>query len=360
MFFRIAPKRAHRSATRDQVVTIYKTMLGREPESEAVIESHMASGDATDVMRIVASSPEFQSRTTKSPFSYYNSMFDAESIVRRHALQDLQADPAYITNFLGVKVDPKVAPEILSDRVGQVEPIPITANWHADITEWAAALRSVEFANDTFSMAELGCGWGCWIINTGVAARALGLAVDLIGVEGDEGSIARATEATRLNGIRDSEVTIHRGVAAASDGIALFERPGTSVATYGIEPIFGATQDQRDAAVASGRYDELRMIPLSDVVGDRSRLDLLHLDIQGGEADLVHDSLSLLADKVAYVLIGTHSREIEGRLINDLHSVADWRLEIERPAIFDLSPTGPVTTIDGVQGWRNLRLLPDD
>ena len=64
---------------------------------------------------------------------------------------------------------------ILDGRAGEVEDMPIPANWHADIAEWAAALRAVELARGTFSMAELGCGWGCWMNNTGVAARAAGL-----------------------------------------------------------------------------------------------------------------------------------------------------------------------------------------
>ena len=72
---------------------------------------------------------------------------------------------------------------------GVVEPVPIPANWHADIAERAAALRAVEQAHGTFKVVELGCGWGCWLNNTGVAARTLGLAVTLIGVEGDEGHI---------------------------------------------------------------------------------------------------------------------------------------------------------------------------
>jgi len=84
---------------------------------------------------------------------------------------------------------------------------------------------------------------------------------------------------------------------------------------------------------------------------------LLHIDIQGGEADLVHNSLDLINNHVRYMFIGTHSREIEGRLFADLIP-AGWYLEIERPAILNLEH-GPKVVIDGVQGWRNRRLLPD-
>jgi hypothetical protein len=100
------------------------------------------------------------------------------------------------------------------------------------------------------------------------------------------------------------------------------------------------------------------MITLSDVIGHHSRLDLLHLDIQGGEADLVESCLSVLDQHVAYLVIGTHSREIEGRLFAILLG-SRWRLEIERPAIIALDSDRPSTTVDGVQGWRNLDLVPD-
>jgi hypothetical protein len=35
-------------------------------------------------------------------------------------------------------------------------------------------------------MIELGCGWGCWMNNAGVAARSTDRRVHVIGVEGDE------------------------------------------------------------------------------------------------------------------------------------------------------------------------------
>src|SRR5207302_1355842 len=102
----------------------------------------------------------------------------------------------------------------------------------------------------------------------------------------------------------------------------------------------------------------LPTISLTDLVGVRPKLDLLHVDIQGGEADLIESSRALLDERVAYLVIGTHSREIEGRLFAELLG-GSWRLEIERPAILALGPTGPRTTVDGVQGWRNLSLAPE-
>jgi hypothetical protein len=128
------------------------------------------------------------SKTSKrSPFFHYNASFDPIEVVRGHMVDDLEIKPGYLTNFLGVVIDPRFFPSILNDKAGSIEDIPIPANWHADMAEWGFALRSIDLARGSFTMIELGCGWGCWMNNTGVAARRRGLKVHVIGVEADEG-----------------------------------------------------------------------------------------------------------------------------------------------------------------------------
>lgn len=292
------------------------------------------------------------SHAGQSPFFHYQSRFDAEAIMRAYAVA-AQPRPGYLVNFLDVAINPRFFPDILAGREGQVEGIPIPANWHADIAEWAAALRAVDFARGSFTMAELGCGWGCWINNTGVAAKRKGLRVHLTGVEGDEGHVAFAREACAVNGFTQDEVTLHRGIAAPTQGTALF--PRQSGGEWGLEPVFNATPAQRAEAVAEGTHDELPMIPMSQIAN--LPLDLLHMDIQGGEAQLAEESIDLLNARVRYMVIGTHSRSIEGRLF-DLLLSHGWRLEMERPAIISVAGDGPTTLVDGVQGWRNMALLP--
>jgi hypothetical protein len=107
--------------------------------------------------------------------------------------------------------------------------------------------------------------------------------------------------------------------------------------------------------MADGGYEELPVIALQDIIGGHARIDLLHIDIQGDETDLIEGTLDLLREKVAYIVIGTHSREIEGRLMKALFD-SGWALEIERPCIFTLQDGRPRTTVDGLQGWRNLSL----
>lgn len=343
----------------------YRLFLDREPESDQVVLEKAEHLDATDTVRQhFLQSDEYKlkqadapQRSQQSPFFHYASAFDPIELMHRHAAKGLQEKAGFLTNFLGVAIDPKFFPTILTGRGGQVEGIPIPANWHADIAEWGTALRAVDLAGGTFTMIELGCGWGCWMNNTGVAARATGRRVHVIGIEGDEHHLQFAYESLATNGFHADEISLHRGIASARPGFALFPRQDVPGTTWGSEPIFDATDTQRDEALASGFFDELPMVPLVELIGDHARIDLLHIDIQGGEAKLVAENLDLIGKRVAYLLIGTHSKQIEGSLYDTLLS-AGWQLEMERAAIFDLVHGAPRIRVDGVQGWRNNALLP--
>lgn len=292
----------------------------------------------------------------RSPFFAYNSNFDALDTMRRHEVHGLIPAEGFQTNWLGVKVDPKIYP-FLADSGGTLDPFPYPANWHADIAEWAAALQAVDNAPRTsFTMIELGCGWGCWMNNMGVAAKRTGRNVHVIGIEGDEGHLQFAQEALARNGFGADEYTLHRGIAAATSGTALFPRQEHAGHSWGLEPVFGATEEQQVQAAASGSHDILSMVPLADAIGQHSRIDLLHIDIQGGEADLVERCLPLIKEKVAYMVIGTHSKHIEARLY-EIMAATDWRIEMERPAFYQVTSTKPELIVDGVQGWRNPALM---
>ncbi|MGB3865113.1 MAG: class I SAM-dependent methyltransferase [Xanthobacteraceae bacterium] len=287
----------------------------------------------------------------ESPFFHYNASFDAVETMKRHAVSDLRSDPAYLTNFLGVKIATRYFPGILDGREGEVEPIPIPANWHSDIAEWAYALRAVDKAKDTFRIIELGCGWGCWMNNTGAAARRRGLRVDLIGIEGDEGHVGFARESLAANGFAPDEFKVVHGVAAPNRAEALFPIVANSGATWGSEPIFEATPEQISKAKRSSNYQVLDTYPLSDLSHGRP-IDLLHIDIQGGETDFVKANFADIDQYVRRMLIGTHSRIIEGDILRFMID-RGWRLEIERPCIFGLVDGRPQIQVDGVQGWVN-------
>lgn len=290
-----------------------------------------------------------------SPFFYYNASFDAQRIMHDYAVQDLEPDPNYLTNFLGVKIAPKYFPGILDGKEGVIEPIPIPANWHADIAEWAFALRSVDQAKSNFRIVELGCGWGCWLNNTGAAARRRGLDIELIGIEGDENHIGFAVESLTANGFVSREFQLIHGVASPRRGKALFPVVEKAGANWNSEPVFNATTAQISKAKRTGNYQILQCYTLSDLAAGKP-VDLLHIDIQGGEAVFVRENFKDINAHTRRMLIGTHSRVIEGDIM-EFMLAEGWILEMERPCIFGLANGHPQIMVDGVQGWLNPKTI---
>jgi hypothetical protein len=346
-----------RRPTEDDVTLAYQVLLGRPPESPAVIAGHTSAvSSLPHLLRNIVASAEFAQRLDltvagTSPLAHFNACIDVRGIIEAHVQPNRAPRPHHIVNFLGVAIPTKVM-GFLENLDGGMDPVPIPGNFHADMSEWAGALRAVDLAQETFTMIELGCGWACWMTNTGVAARSRRLRVNLIGIEGDPTHLSYARETLEVNGFDKNEYRLISGIAAAGTGYALFPKREHSAEHWGFEPVFGATPEESEAAVASGKFERMTMVPLSEAIGEREKIDLLHMDIQGGEADLVAATLDLLSERVAYLVIGTHSRQLEGRLM-DLLIGAGWALEVERPAIFNLPKGTPEIDVDGVQAWRN-------
>lgn len=339
----------------DEVVSAFEAMLGRAPESDAVVEHFRTWESVGALMHALAGSDEYRQRTAPaSPFLFFNTRFDAEALVTRH--EDPARGPVegMCVNYFGVKVPQKVLPRAVVDHIPAVEAHPLPANWHADTAEFAAALRAVELAGDTFTMLELGCGWGCWMNITGVVARNAGKKVHLVGIEGDRHNFELAEEALEANAFTPADYALHHGIAHAQSGRALFPQQGADEESWGLEPVFSTDPEAYEAAKASGRYTELPMVGFDALAAEHGRFDLVHIDIQGGEAALVAAASAALTRSVAYLVIGTHGRAIEGAIIDTL-TEAGWVLEIERPAIMDLKAM--FATVDGVQGWRNPALI---
>jgi FkbM family methyltransferase len=290
-----------------------------------------------------------------SRFLAYDASIDAEEIILRHAVDDLDPNEQLVTNFIGVLMEPSLFPPLLNSLVGQVERPPIPANWHADVAEWAAVFRAIELAGEDFSILELGCAWGCWMCNAGKAAKRTGRTIKLMGIEAVEEFVATAERHLKLNSFLESEFTVHLGIAAPTAGSVLFPKKNLESVNFGLAPVFNRTESEVAEILEAGTHDLVKMIPISTILADTERLDLLHIDIQGGELELLEQSISVISEKTAYVFVGTHSREIEGKIF-ELMLHHGFILEVERPAILSLeSGRHPTIKYDGAQGWRNSR-----
>lgn len=283
-------------------------------------------------------------------FYFYDSCFDAIGVIRRFEQSRLAPADGLVTNFLGVKVRPEVFPPALADHAGTVEGAPIPANWHADIAEWATALRAVELSGRHFFLLELGYGWGCWMNNTEAAARTTGRSVRLIGIEGDGGHVEFARDALDLNGFKGEQATVIHGVAGPKEGMALFPLQDIAGEKSGLEPILYPSESQCEQFSKS--HQRLPAEILESLRGG-TPMDRPHIDIQGGEFEFVKNCIDDINRGVRYMLIGAHSRAIEGALETFLNE-RGWLLEMDRPAYVDGNDDGPSLRVDGVHGWRNL------
>lgn len=286
---------------------------------------------------------------------HYYCEYDAYGVMKSFQIESQEPEEGVLKNFMGVKVPAKVYPPILNPLMGQVEPLPDPGNWHADIAEWGAALLSVVRAKDTYRIVEVGCGWGCWLVNMGVAARARGLSVDLIGIEGDKNHLLNAAEVLALNDFDEDQYSLHHGVAGPKPGKALFPDPEAGTAAWGGAAIFYPDEDTLAKAEEDDTVQVLDCKTLEEVSAGQP-IDLLHIDIQGAETDYVAGNLDSMTKYARRMLIGTHSRVIEGKLMECLLD-AGWILEMERPAIAPPHAGQPITRIDGVQLWGNPALL---
>ncbi len=285
----------------------------------------------------------------------YSGSFDPEAVMASFQVHGQTPEDGVIRNFLGTRIPPSVFPSILTDMAGHVEPLPVPGNWHADIAEWGAALFSVQQAKDLYRIVELGCGWGCWITNMGNAARARGLKVDLIGIEGDSYHLASARQVLEMNGFSDTQARVFHGVAGPRPGKAIFPVHATEGENWGAEPVFDPSPEALAKAENDPGAQVLECMPLGQL-SQGQRIDLLHIDIQGAETDFVRGNQDQMNAHVARVLIGTHSRAIEGDLCRHFLDLG-WQMEIERPALNEIVDGRPDIRIDGVQLWANPALV---
>src|ERR1035441_4043751 len=111
---------------RESVIWAYRLLLGRDPENEGAITDHRTHPNVETLLSAFLGSEEFQKKhptlaVSAIPFLDYNSNFDAQAVMRSHAVANVKPSANYLTNFLGVLIDPKVFPRILQGRAGDVE-----------------------------------------------------------------------------------------------------------------------------------------------------------------------------------------------------------------------------------------------
>jgi len=74
--------------------------------------------------------------------------------------------------------------------------------------------------------------------------------------------------------------------------------------------------------------DRAGAISLATLLADFDRVDIIHCDVQGAEADVISAAMPKMATTVRRIVVGTHSRMIEHRYSKPFSSLgggSKWR-----------------------------------
>jgi FkbM family methyltransferase len=240
--------------------------------------------------------------------------------------------------------------------------------------EWIDLLESVVSARKSYTMIELGAGYGRWAVRAAFAAQRYNqkLPYRLIAVEAEPAHF----EWMRLH-FSDNRIDpgkhslIHGAVSDTPGEVSFYVGSGPDecrpAAWYGQS----LTQDYEVVTqIEEKRYCEFEVqrlasgfasisvpaITLTSILADLRQVDLIDFDLQGHEGSVVRSAIHELNAKVKRLHIGTHSPEIEVGL-RELLTCHRWRCLADYPSSStSQTPWGTVPFQDGVQSWVNPRL----
>lgn len=272
------------------------------------------------------------------------------------------------TDGFGVKTlyecVPFVSPGMLN--TGRLEfPVP-DDGFHAEAIEYVALTDALHrsLGGDSFCAVEIGAGWAPWITAAGVIARSQGSKkISLVGVEASSRRFPLMCRHLETNDLRPPGTSVedaqHRNVFSrlfngavwTHDGEIWF--PESDVADMG-----AAATTSNDATDYRGTKADNKSIPcrkLETLLQDLDIVDFMHIDIQGAELELLQDQIDWVTSNVRTMMIATHSRPIEGKLIELLFDKG-WQLHREKPCRVDWHKNCSIvgrTIVDGSQYWLN-------
>jgi len=271
-------------------------------------------------------------------------------------------------NWLGVKTRSAYY-DIFSipaeDRHVSVPPLPIDEEYF----EWIDLLEAVSAAEKSFTMLELGAGWGRWIVNAAAALHQRGLDdYTLVAVEAEPQHFRWLRQHVTDNGLDPAKLDLVPAAVAGVDGTARFE-VGQSSSYYGqmivevssgirarLNRVLGRYNDKTAVSDRGSRLGHVRAVSLETLLRRFSLVDLIDADVQGAEADVFEPAARALDAKVRRVHIETHDHEVEPRL-RALFSGLGWQPVWDFPCLGDsTTPYGPVHFEGGVQTWLNPKL----
>lgn len=177
---------------------------------------------------------------------------------------------------------------------------PAPSEWTID---WIACLLAAKLAGDRFTVIELGAGYGQWMVTSIMAYKTLnpnrpahGMALE---AERTHYDWLRRHVQKNLGGYADVRTDLLYA-AAGYDGVAQFPVLNAPDRDY------GAAYRSESQGTPTADVECLSMKTI-DTRFDETTIDLLHVDIQGAEADLIaNPGFEETLGKTRFALFGTH------------------------------------------------------
>jgi FkbM family methyltransferase len=295
--------------------------------------------------------------------------YDVDDLERVDNLADpdKRLTPGFLTDFFGIRVSVDFL-ENLAPRVIDTPPFPWDGYLAEGIEYASAAIALDQTKGPRFTAVELGAGWGPWCTLMAKLAQRRGFSeITSIGVEASSARFRLMQQHLYNNGLlaspSDTEahgagmhIKLLQGAAWHRNGKLHFPK-SDSVYDAAMSAHEGATKtDYRGLKI---EHEQIQAYSLPNIVEDCGVVDFMHMDVQGGEWEILRHSKRALDRHVRFMYIGTHSRKIEGDLI-DLFHHHGWKLFREKPCRFWSMAEAPslqaLTYYDGGQLWRNMKL----
>ena len=270
-----------------------------------------------------------------------------------------------LIDYFGAVISPECAP-YLAARVGtKIDTPPFPDDTiRATFIEYLALVDSVRLSEkNLYQMCELGASYAPFSVLAGLLAIRSGIQkIVLRPVEASESGAPVIEKNFRVNGLYENEsvdIEITNAAVCSRFETLYFPSVDCTIDNGGAATSEHIETDVRGAKISHVKVSGVPVDYILDKCIKDAPIDLLHVDIQGGEEHTIPDAIGLLNVKIRRMLIATHSRVIEGTLLVTL-ARNGWNLIAEEPTKFKFNPdiksfTG-ITTSDGSQYWVNPRL----
>lgn len=234
------------------------------------------------------------------------------------------------------------------------------ATLNEEYFEWCDLLEAVDAARDTFTMVELGAGYGRWGVRGAKAALQRDLTPYLVFVEAEPQHAAWVKEALALNGLEGAVVEAAIAYDEEAVPFAVDTEEFSAANWYGQARTARLGSETGDTYFGhklfrSEPYGQI-LAPtktLEQVLGGIDIVDFMGADLQGAEREVILNSMPIINERVRRAHIRTHSEEIE-KICRKAFTKAGWKkvwdfaLKGERD-----TPYGRCWFGAGVSSWIN-------